>query len=562
MRTGPGEFRRNPVFLGLLLAVAFLSGIYGLRHVSLENSVAAVGCFAISALWLVEFFLVRRTPSVRVTRDEIIVFPALAGRPRRIPWSRVEKVEQRNERTVQLLFGGKRAANISLSLVDRSNRFLLVETLRHSVGPENRKDWRSLPGEARGTRGVPLAVTVAAVLVMAGCFYAGSLCLMRYLVRDELPWEDNDLRVTRLVIPEKENAFYYFSRSGEKIYWPEEEQERILDILEGKEWDREFADDLLGKNEEAFALLDEGLGCERFQVPETTGFDSFAYLTSWERAARLMSLRVLSLFKQEEEERAFSQAMTVVRFGHMIEDSGGLHIHYLRGALVKEIGLRRLRSLIPDASSRPEMLAPYIERLSAYRANERGLKDALRLEYTLKSERIDREVAGMDVGYHFQPHRTKRMCAETYRVLIGNINRSYGKREHLVSGRRRGLGPWARRYLSANGMGETFHRELVEHWEKAQAPKFRENVSVAATQILLALKCYKDNTGKLPRSLGELVPEYFAEVPGDDFDGKPMRYSEERKTVYSVGEDLGDAGGSEGGEVWEMADPTFRIDFE
>ena len=47
----------------------------------------------------------------------------------------------------------------------------------------------------------------------------------------------------------------------------------------------------------------------------------------------------------------------------------------------------------------------------------------------------------------------------------------------------------------------------------------------------------------MPETLDELVPEYFESVPLDDFDGKPMKYSKEKRVVYAVGTDLTDNGG-------------------
>jgi hypothetical protein len=72
-------------------------------------------------------------------------------------------------------------------------------------------------------------------------------------------------------------------------------------------------------------------------------------------------------------------------------------------------------------------------------------------------------------------------------------------------------------------------------------------------------------------------------VPPDDFDGKPLRYSREKKCVYSVGEDLRDSGGhsKEGArawwtehkpdepledgadpDTWSLPDPSFFIEFQ
>ncbi len=109
--------------------------------------------------------------------------------------------------------------------------------------------------------------------------------------------------------------------------------------------------------------------------------------------------------------------------------------------------------------------------------------------------------------------------------------------------------------------------------------KCRENTRIAAVRSLLALQAYRQDAGRLPTGLNELVPQYLDEVPLDDFDGKPLRYSREKRILYSVGEDLKDDGGFTGEEgkawakehlyldegeepgPWQLPDPSWPIEF-
>ncbi len=100
----------------------------------------------------------------------------------------------------------------------------------------------------------------------------------------------------------------------------------------------------------------------------------------------------------------------------------------------------------------------------------------------------------------------------------------------------------------------------------SHAVKCAENSSIAATQILIALKCHTLERGGLPESLEALVPEYFRAIPLDDFDGKPMKYSKEERVVYSVGSDLVDNGGvakddKEGIHWGDGYDVIYKITF-
>jgi hypothetical protein len=82
------------------------------------------------------------------------------------------------------------------------------------------------------------------------------------------------------------------------------------------------------------------------------------------------------------------------------------------------------------------------------------------------------------------------------------------------------------------------------------------NNYVSSLQLLIALKCYKRATEALPESLTELVPEYIDAVPIDDYDGKPMTYSKEKRIIYTVGPWLEETGDEETRKPpW-----TFRIE--
>ena len=62
----------------------------------------------------------------------------------------------------------------------------------------------------------------------------------------------------------------------------------------------------------------------------------------------------------------------------------------------------------------------------------------------------------------------------------------------------------------------------------------------------IALKRFQLRHGKLSETLGELAPEFFAAVPIDPYDGKPLRYhpnTDGTYLLYCVGEDGVDDGG-------------------
>ena len=63
----------------------------------------------------------------------------------------------------------------------------------------------------------------------------------------------------------------------------------------------------------------------------------------------------------------------------------------------------------------------------------------------------------------------------------------------------------------------------------------------------LAVERFQLENGRLPNDLRELVPGFLTSVPGDPFDGAPLRYKPLLKgyVVYSVGPDGHDDDGKE-----------------
>ena len=290
--------------------------------------------------------------------------------------------------------------------------------------------------------GILGACIVSFYLYFCGVSYLGGA--------DEQPPQDNDLRIAYLNIPEKENAFYFFNQAAGKIILDKNDQEKMLAIIkDGKQYDVEFVNELLNRNKEVFDYIDMGLQCAQFQVPLITGFDTgLPYLSPWRKIARIRSMRALYFLKEGREKQAFDEAVKIIEFGYMIEDSHGAIVNYLVGLSIKQIGLERLRNMLSETTLDSEKIASYIKKLDNYRANEKGLADAFKAEYLIVSKVIDGLLAGKvfgTEGFHFQkikpaylfkPNKTKRMFAETYGDFIKNLPKNYTPQDTKMSNTR------------------------------------------------------------------------------------------------------------------------------
>lgn len=99
--------------------------------------------------------------------------------------------------------------------------------------------------------------------------------------------------------------------------------------------------------------------------------------------------------------------------------------------------------------------------------------------------------------------------------------------------------------------------------EKTLGACLEVNTLLSLTQAQLALTAFQAEKGALLETLDELVPRYLERVPVDPFGGKPIRYSREKRVVYSVGSDYIDSGGSaeerDDDATNDPNEPTLRL---
>jgi len=410
--------------------------------------------------------------------------------------------------------------------------------------------------------------------------------------RDIPPIDDSDLWLSKIEIPKEENAFYPLSQASEKINLPKEKSELFAKMVEGEKWDSEFAEELIKNNEEVFSYFEKALELPYFQIPEwqdpkTIGYETIIpSMPDLRDIARLNSIKANYLLTQGKEKEALDLIVKTIKMGQIIEDSPRpILISYLEGMAIKEIGLQRLRTMIPNLTLSSEALRDYMAELEQFKANEEGLIKAMKMDYIsltntkskieavfvgeLPKEELEKLGMGKipfeinattKLNYLYKPNQTQRIFAEYYRNFVNNANKDCNE-VRLVE--IKSLAPHSKikMLFTENVVGKIFHDIVAVSFSGYFYQKCLEDFSVIGTQSLLAIKAYQTETGKIPFSLGELVPEYFSEVPRDPFDGKSIKYSPEKKIIYSVGKDLKDSGGSEGKDWQIMEDPTFKVEF-
>jgi hypothetical protein len=391
-------------------------------------------------------------------------------------------------------------------------------------------------------------------------------------------FSDADLIPSRTAVPVASNAYWVLAQAADQLYWPEAVQRKLNDVSDDKTWDDAFVSDLLERNEPCLLLFETSLKQPELLIAEPKASEEeYPYLGAWKFIGRLASVRAASLLKAGKEEEAYTAALDIVRFGHRIENSGGPILHCLVGTSVKIIGLRRINKITAQTSLNPAHLASIIRALNRYWADETALTNTLKVEYRLKSKALDNFAAGnfsptnsawdqisVSVGMKplFSASKTRAKFAQATRVLLESVPMHFSEMPLAEI-----PGPTTNRsgfkqLLAGNAVGDVLYDIWSPAWENFMAKKCQENVHVAAAQLLLALKAFHIKNLRLPSALDELVPEFLPQVPVDDFDGMPFRYSVEKRLIYSVGQNLNDDGGQEFGPSRERLDMPFKIDFE
>ena len=84
-------------------------------------------------------------------------------------------------------------------------------------------------------------------------------------------------------------------------------------------------------------------------------------------------------------------------------------------------------------------------------------------------------------------------------------------------------------------------------------------------QTAIAVEMFRRQKGRLPQSLGDMVPEYASQLPQDPFTGQPVTYqtTDSGYVLYSVGRDQVDDGGAMNDRIkqpFSAVGPTLEPD--
>ncbi len=450
--------------------------------------------------------------------------------------------------------------------------------LQASAQPKKRK-WKKI---------VLITIGIIVLLII------GLLSLPRFLnlfAKDIAFINDPDLQLQKVSVADEDNAYFDLIKFSGVIYEPKDESQTILDMVAGNAWDNQIAEDIVSKNSQALAYFVEAARKPKYQNPESADPANITPniilppMNSWRRMAQFSAIRAIYLARQGKDKEALDEVLNSVNIGQKIQDSQATLIEYFVAMAMKGIGLETVQKITPSSKLTSAELKQYAQELNKFYSNESGLITAFKIEHHVGSwyldalasgnkevlkeffhEEKDKNLKTIIIGrivknnYYFQPDKTKLLFAEYAHLNIKSVNQACGEIEAAEIPM---LAPtnYVRLYTEENVIGKTLHDLAATTLINVTRRKCEEDLLVSATQVMIAINAFKNDTNNYPSSLNELIPNYLSSVSQDPFDGKPLKYSATKKILYSVGEDLQDSGGSTGDDWRKMADPTFVLNF-
>ncbi len=412
--------------------------------------------------------------------------------------------------------------------------------------------------------------------------------VLSLFLRDIPPVSAPDLMPAKVNVPVAENAYYdlmKLEQAAVDVPALTVQQGFLKGVLAGTRWDQTIVDDAITKNAAAFVFFLDAAKKPKYQNPDdadpfTLDVTKFQSFQGWLAVSRTAALSAINLQKQDKEQEAFERAFEIVKVGTMVQRSQSPLVGFLVGTNMKILGLQTLQALLTGTKLPAAALTPYIGAMDDLTTGLETVTNALKMEHAFRLAFINAADQQMKTAqgvllqwepairwrfwvprsYYFQPNRIiANMTAFDREQLAASSTPCVRDVAEQTSPTQQPSN-WLKLYFLPNAIGLLMEDVIGPPYGiSVRRRQCDEQVVLWATQTLLALKAFSQDKGSLPATLAGLVPDYLASVPKDPYDGNELKYSSEKKILYSVGSDHVDNGGSTGDDWTKMDDPTFTI---
>jgi hypothetical protein len=288
------------------------------------------------------------------------------------------------------------------------------------------------------------------------------------------------------------------------------------------------------------------------------------YLEKVREMSFAMRMKVQQLSRQGHHEEALQHCLSLVAFGHRLHGSKGTIIHQMVASNTFTFALSLIEEVIANGAfteGQLQQIQIHLEPLTGCSPTDYAF--ALRGEYlSLKRSLPEARQKGWGVMYDgstplpgilgrmVKPNHTMRIDLALVRPVVAALTRSWREAQIANEQLSRDIQRLQsqihkpRFYLDGNYGGKVL---VIQTHTMTQSFLSRVLVTNAQHQevfTMLALRRFELQYGRLPATLDELVPAYLPTAPIDPFSNAPLRWIVASKTLYSVGSNLTDDGGT------------------
>lgn len=346
---------------------------------------------------------------------------------------------------------------------------------------------------------------------------------------------DTDLTKNNFARPIREqNSYYTLIEISEQVYEPTgQANDRYKQFYEGRAWDQTEADFILNKNKNTLEAIRKAATLFYYQCPsyaENISPSAELCAMNYLRASgRVASLSALSRAGQGDFQGAIDDALVPVRIGQLMIDEPSITlIDYLVGDAMKRIGLNTLQIIITRYQIPSEMLLPRIAELQKYTQNEKGLKNAFRLEYQSGKNSIA-FVNKINSDFYIQPNRFFTEMAEDTRQKMAITDTPCYKLETTLKEYQEKIPKiviWKLPF-TRNALFEVLKSVILVDLSSTQNKKCESDLLVEKTRLQVAMSAYKQDNGQFPTSQTELIPNYITKVVLNPSTNKEFTFNKE-----------------------------------
>lgn len=416
--------------------------------------------------------------------------------------------------------------------------------------------------------------------------------ILSLFFKDIPPVSAPDLALNKVTVPVADNAYFDLLKLDQAtvdVSGVTDQLGFINGVLAGVQWDQAVVDDALAKNAEALGYFADAAKKSSYQFPayaDPVNIDpiNFLSLGSVHTIGRLAALKAVNLQKQGKEAEAFQQALTMTHVGTVIEHSRTPLVGFLVGRRIEALGSQTLQRLLTDTKLTSAVLVPYAAQIQNSGTMSEDFSNAFKMEHMFRIGYIEEAVQRNhpDIknvveeyqqaipwrlwtprSYYFQPNKIISEWNDIDRSILAASTTPCAQQAPEIQP----PAPystnmfrfWLRLYFLPNAIGQLLHEVGFVSLGSARTVLCNDEALNSATRTLIALKAFSQDNGALPITLEQLVPTYLPSLPIDPYDGKAIKYSAEKKIIYSVGSDHVDIGGSTGDDWQKMDDPTFAV---